>query len=291
MAPKTRGYIFALAALTIFSIQDGISKHLAGTYPPVFIAMVRYWAFGLFALALASRMRGGIAAAARTRRPWLQIARGLLLASQIVTTFVSFVIVGLARSQAIFSATPLIIALLSMPLLGEKVGWRRWTAICVGLLGVMLILKPQDEHLFDAKATVSLLASLLFALYVIATRLVSRSDSPTTSFFYTGVVGAIAMSIVGPFFWTSFHGWDWAWIATVCMTSIISHYLLIRAYDLLDATAVQPLTYIQLVYATIIGTVIFGESLTLGMVAGSLVVVCSGAFTVWREHKLASRKS
>jgi drug/metabolite transporter (DMT)-like permease len=291
MKSKSRGYIFVLLALTIFSMQDGISKHLAGAYPPVFVAMIRYWAFALFALLLTSRMRGGLAAAVRTKRPWLQAARGLLLASQIVATITSFVIVGLARSQAISCATPLIIALLSMPLLGEKVGWRRWTAICIGLGGVLLILKPQGEGFFELSTLLPLFAALLFALYVIATRLVSRYDSPTTSFFYTGIVGAAAISLIGPFYWTSLQGWDWGWMAIVCMTSITSHYFLIRAYDLLDASAVQPLTYIQLVYASIIGVTIFGEKLNANMMVGSVVVVAAGAFTVWREHALARQKA
>jgi drug/metabolite transporter (DMT)-like permease len=291
MNSRTRGYIFVLLALTIFSMQDGISKHLAGAYPPVFVAMIRYWAFALFAFLMTSRARGGFATAIHTKRPWLQVARGLLLASQIVTTITSFVIVGLARSQAISCATPLIIALLSMPLLGEQVGWRRWTAICVGLGGVMLILKPQGEGFFDVKALLPLFAALLFAFYVIATRLVSRTDSPTTSFFYTGIVGAIAMSLIGPFYWTWLQGWDWAWMAIVCITSVTSHYFLIRAYDLLDASAVQPLTYIQLVYASIIGVTVFGETLNINMVIGSIVVVAAGAFTVWREHTLARQKA
>ncbi|TCR92679.1 DMT family transporter [Rhizobium sp. BK376] len=291
MAAKTKGYVFVLMALTIFSAQDGISKHLAGAYPPVFVAMIRYWAFAAFALLLTARARGGFSSAIQSRKPWLQVARGLLLASQIVTTITSFVIVGLAHSQAISCATPLIIALLSMPLLGEQVGWRRWTAICVGLAGVLLILKPQGNGFFDVKALLPLFAALLFAFYVIATRLVSRYDSPSTSFFYTGIVGAVAMSLIGPFYWTWLQGWDWAWMAIVCATSITSHYFLIRAYDLLDASAVQPLTYIQLVYASIIGVTVFGETLNINMVIGSVIVVAAGAFTVWREHVVARGKA
>jgi drug/metabolite transporter (DMT)-like permease len=270
MAAKTKGYVFVLMALTIFSAQDGISKHLAGAYPPVFVAMIRYWAFAAFALLLTARARGGFSSAIQSKKPWLQVARGLLLASQIVTTITSFVIVGLAHSQAISCATPLIIALLA---------------------GVLLILKPQGEGFFDVKALLPLFAALLFAFYVIATRLVSRYDSPSTSFFYTGIVGAAAMSLIGPFYWTWLQGWDWAWMAIVCATSITSHYFLIRAYDLLDASAVQPLTYIQLVYASIIGVTVFGETLNINMVIGSVIVVAAGAFTVWREHVVARGKA
>ncbi len=290
MKSKSRGYIFVLLAITIFSIQDGISKHLGGVYPPVFVTMIRYWAFGLFTIVLAAKMRGGIIATARTRRPVLQVIRGLLLAAQVVVVISCFAVIGLAHSQAIFSATPILIALLAMPLLGERVGWRRWTAIGAGLVGVLLILKP-DSGFFDVTLLLAVLSCFLFAFYVIATRLVSRDDSSMTSFFYTGVVGAIAMTLVGPFYWTWMAPADWVWMALVCMTSISSHYFLIRAYDMLDAAAVQPLTYLQLVYASIIGVTIYGETLSLNTIIGSVIVVASGIFTIWREHVVARREA
>jgi len=289
MKSKTQGYIFVLLAITIFSIQDGISKHLGSAYAPVFVTMIRYWAFGLFTVLLASKMRGGILATARTKRPVLQVIRGLLLASQVVVVINCFAVIGLAHSQAIFSVTPILIALLSMPLLGERVGWRRWTAIGTGLAGVLLILKP-DGGFFDVKLLLAIFSCLLFAFYVIVTRLVSRDDSSMTSFFYTGVVGAVAMTLVGPFYWTWMSPGDWGWMALVCMTSISSHYFLIRAYDMLDAAAVQPLTYLQLVYASIIGVTIYGETLNLNTIVGSVIVVASGIFTIWREHVVGRRQ-
>ncbi|TCL67222.1 DMT family transporter [Rhizobium sp. BK251] len=290
MQSKTRGYLFALLAITIFSIQDGISKHLAGLYPPVFVAMIRYWAFAVFAILLASRMRGGLAVTARTKRPVLQAMRGILLAAQIVVAITSFTLVGLAHSQAIFAGTPLIIALLSMPILGERVGWRRWTAICVGLCGVLIILKPESGF-FDVDLLVPIFGCLLFAFYVISTRLVSRDDSAMTSFFYTGVIGAVAITLIGPFYWTWLSAPDWAWMALLCITGISSHYFLIRAYDILDAVVVQPLTYLQLVYASVMGLLIFGETLNLNMIIGSVIVVGAGMFTVWREHVVARRNA
>ncbi|MBO9096984.1 MULTISPECIES: DMT family transporter [unclassified Rhizobium] len=284
------GYIFTIVAITLFSIQDGISKHLAGAYPPFLVAMIRYWTFALFAIALAARSRGGLAVTVRTKRPWLQILRGLLLAAQIVIVIQSFAMVGLARSQAIFSSGPLIVALLSVPILGEKVGWRRWTAIFVGFLGVLLILKPESGF-FDVRFLVPLSSALLFSFYVIVTRLVSRQDTSMTSFFYTGVVGAIAMSCIGPFFWMPLTPHDWIWMGLLCLTGMSSHYCLIRAYDLLDAVVIQPLTYLQLVYAAIIGVVVFGEVLTANMVVGAAIVVGAGMFTVWRENVLAKRRA
>ncbi|MBP1887268.1 DMT family transporter [Sinorhizobium mexicanum] len=291
MKSRANGYVFALLAIVIFAIQDGISKHLGAIYPPVFVSMIRYWAFAAFATGLAARAPGGLKATIVTKKPALQLLRGVLLPAQIVIVITAFTIVGLAHSQAILAATPLFVALLSMPLLGERVGWRRWVAISAGLVGVLLILKPQ-QGTFDTSFLLPLSAAFMFAIYIITTRLVSRGgDSAMTSFFYTGSVGAVAISLVGPFFWTALSPTDWGWMLLLCITGTSSHYFLIRAYDMLDAVAVQPLTYLQLVFASIMGVTIFGETLTANMVLGSILVVAAGIFTVWREHVVARRKA
>ncbi|MBN8952540.1 MULTISPECIES: DMT family transporter [unclassified Rhizobium] len=286
MKSNSTGYVFTLLAISIFAIQDGISKHLVSAYPPLLVAMIRYWGFMLFAVAMAARAPGGLRSNVRTKRPALQIARGLLLAAQIVVVISSFVIVGLARSQAILSSGPLMVALLSIPILGEKVGWRRWLAISFGFVGVLLILKP-ESGIFDAKFLIPLFGALLFSLYVVLTRYVSREDGAMTSFFYTGVVGAVAMSCIGPFFWTTLAPHDWIFMGILCLTGVSSHYFLIRAYDMLDAVVIQPLTYLQLVFSAIIGVAIFGEKLSAPMILGALIVVAAGIFTIWREHALA----
>lgn len=290
MDSKRTGYLFTLLALLIFSLQDAISKHLGSAYPPVFIAMLRFWAFGAFAMVLGARGPGGLRAAAATKRPVLQILRGIILAFQIVVTITAFTTVGLAHSQAILASGPIFVALLSMPLLGERVGWRRWTAIGIGLCGVLVIVTPAGSS-FDISVLLPLLAALMFAVYVIATRLVSRDDAASTSFFYIGVVGAAAISLVGPFFWTNLAPADWFWMGLLCITGMSSHYFLIRAYDLLDASAVQPLTYLQVVLAAIIGVSVFGETLNLNMVVGSAIVVAAGIFTIWRESVVARRRA
>jgi drug/metabolite transporter (DMT)-like permease len=96
----------------------------------------------------------------------------------------------------------------------------------------------------------------------------------------------VTASLVGPFFWTDLQGWDKAWMGVLCITGMTGHYLVIRAYELLDASAAQPITYIGLVYASFFGVMIYGETLTWNIVVGSLIVVGAGLFTVWREYKL-----
>ncbi|PPJ45480.1 EamA/RhaT family transporter [Rhizobium sp. KAs_5_22] len=284
------GYAFAIIAFTIFSVQDAVSKHLGMAYPPVLVAMFRYWAFAIFAILFAMRARGGLRAAVATKRPVLQIARGLLLAVQIPIAITAFAKVGLAQSQAIFASGPLIVALLSVPILGEKVGWRRWTAIGVGLCGVLLILSPSGDQ-FSPLVILPISTAVIGALYGLMTRLVSRVDGPMTSFFYIGTVGAVALSIAGPFFWTEISAADWKWMILLCCTGIAGHYLLIKAYDNLDAVAVQPITYLQLVLASGIAVLVFGEVLRANMVIGAAIVVGAGLFTVWRENVLARRNA
>ncbi len=177
-----------------------------------------------------------------------------------------------------------------MPILGEKVGWRRWTAIGVGLCGVLLILSPSGDQ-FSPLVILPISTAVIGALYGLMTRLVSRVDGPMTSFFYIGTVGAVALSIAGPFFWTEISAADWKWMILLCCTGIAGHYLLIKAYDNLDAVAVQPITYLQLVLASGIAVLVFGEVLRANMVIGAAIVVGAGLFTVWRENVLARRNA
>jgi len=175
-----------------------------------------------------------------------------------------------------------------VPILGEKVGWRRWTAIVVGLCGVILILGPSTSG-FNVLVALPLVVALIGALYGLCTRLVSRVDGPTTSFFYIGVVGAVALTIAGPFFWTQISASDWKWMLLLCLTGITAHFLLIKAYDNLTAVAVQPISYLQLVLGSILAVSVFGETLRPNMIIGSVIVVGAGLFTVWRENVLARR--
>ena len=130
------------ATAFIFAVQDGISRHLAGEYNVLMIVMIRYWFFAAFVITVAARKAGSIRAAAKTSQPVLQISRGLLLAGEICIMVAGFVLLGLVESHAIFASYPLLVAAFSGPILGENVGWRRWVAIGIGFIGVLVILQP-----------------------------------------------------------------------------------------------------------------------------------------------------
>ena len=280
------GVLLMIATTFVFAVQDGISRHLASEYNVLMVVMVRYWFFAAFVTAIAYRKAGGIRAAARTEQPLLQILRGLILATEICVMIYAFTLLGLIESHAVFTSYPLLVAALSGPILGEVVGWRRWTAILIGFVGVLIILKP-GFGVFSPAAIVSLAAALLFALYGLLTRFASRKDTAATSFFWTGVSGSVMMTVIGASYWEPMISSDWIWMGTLCITGALGHWLLIKTYEAAEASAVQPFAYLQLVFVSFIGVLVFGESIELNVAIGAAVVVCAGLFTLWRARKAA----
>lgn len=283
-AQNTKLGIWLMVATTfVFAMQDGISRHLAGEYNVLMVVMIRYWFFAAFVMAVAARKAGGLRAAAATSQPGVQIFRGVLLATEICVMVLAFVMLGLVESHAIFTSYPLLVAALSGPILGEKVGWRRWTAIGVGFVGVLIILQP-GFRVFQIEALVPLASAFMFALYGLMTRYAARKDSAATSFFYTGTVGAVVMTIIGIWFWEPMQGTDWVWMAVLCVTGALGHWLLIKTYDVAEASAVQPFAYLQLVFAATLGITVFGESLEWNVAVGAVLVVSAGIFTLMRTR-------
>ena len=281
--PKLGISLMAVTML-IFAVQDGISQYLAREYNVFFIVMVRYWFFALFVVILCSKQPGGLRKAISTKQPFLQVFRGALLALEVIVMITSFTLLGLIESHAIFSIYPLLVAALSGPVLKEFVGWKRWSAIFIGFIGVMIILKPSN-NVFSLEAIIPLVAALMFALYSLLTRFAARQDTSMTSFFWTGIIGAVVMSIVGSGYWIALKPVDWAWLGLLCILACLAHYLLIKCYELSEASSLQPFAYLQLLFATIIGLWIFSEKLEVHVVMGALLVVLSGLFAIWRERQ------
>jgi drug/metabolite transporter (DMT)-like permease len=281
---NTRKGIWLMVITTfIFAMQDGLSRHLAGEYNVMMVVMVRYWFFAAFVIAMAARAPGGLRVASRSRYPMAQLFRGVLLASEICVMVLAFVLLGLVEAHALFACYPLLVAALSGPVLGERVGWRRWTAIGIGLVGVLVILQP-GVAVFSPEALVGLLAAAMFAVYALMTRWVSREDSAFVSLFWTGIGGAIAMTAAGIWFLEPMAVADWGLMAILCCTGVLGHYLLIRAYEVAEASAVQPFAYLQLVFASTLGIVAFDESLSANVALGAGIVVGAGLFTLWRQR-------
>ena len=277
------GILLMVATCLVFSVQDGISRHLAGEYNTLMVVMIRYWFFAAFVMTVSARLAGGLRKAAATRQPLLQGFRGVLLAAEICVMVYAFTLVGLIESLAVFTVYPLLVAALSGPVLGEYVGWRRWAAIGVGFAGVLIILQP-GVGVFDPAAAVPFCAALMFALYGLLTRYAAKKDGAATSFFWTGTVGAVVMTGAGLWAWEPMTALDWVWMGCLCLTGAGGHYLLIKCYEVAEASAVQPFAYLQFVFVSIIGLTVFGEVLRLNVALGAGLIVAAGLFALWRER-------
>lgn len=278
------GIMLMIATTFVFAMQDGISRHLAGEYNVFMVIMIRYWFFAAFVMSIAARKAGGLRAAAKTSQPVLQAFRAILLVTEICVMVLAFTILGLIESHAVFTCYPLLVAALSGPVLGEKVGWRRWAAIGVGFIGVLIILQP-GFGVFRVEAIVPLIAALMFALYGLLTRYAARKDTTATSFFWTGTVGSLAMTTVGVWFWEPMTGPDWGWMGLLCITGALGHWLLIKCYEVAEASAVQPFAYLQLVFVSVLGILVFSETIRTNVAIGAVLIVAAGLFTLWRERQ------
>lgn len=280
------GILLMIITTIVFASQDGLSKYLATEYNVYMVVMIRYWFFAAFVISMSSRRPGGIKRVAKTKSPILQIFRSLILVAEMCITILAFTLLGLAETHAIFASYPLIIAMLSGPILGEYVGWRRWLAISVGFIGILIILNP-GNGIFSPYALVPLAGAILFALYGLLTRYVGQYDNSSTSFFWTGVVGSIAMTVVGLNFWDPVSKSDWSIMLLLSASGVVGHYLLIKCYEVAEASAVQPFAYLQLIWASMIGIIIFGEQITTNVLIGACIIVGAGLFTLWRERKVS----
>lgn len=279
----SRGIWMMIAATFVFGVQDGLSRHLAEAYSVYLIVMIRYWFFAVFVVVLALRQTGGLRSAIATKVPGLQILRGLLLAAEVCVMVTGFVVLGLVESHAIFASYPLLITAMAWPMLKERPGWRRISAVAIGFVGVLVVLRP-GFGVVSLGAVFPLTAATMFAVYGVLTRMVSRHDSSTVSLFWTGTAGAVAMTCVGIWFWEPISPGNWIWMGLLCVTGVLGHWFLIIAYDLSEVSEVQPFAYFQLVFGAGIGVLVFREALEWPVVLGAAIIVSAGIFTIRRQR-------
>ncbi len=284
---NTNEVSFAIAlmifSILLLSIMDGISKYLSQHYNVIAINMFRYWFFGLLLIFFSFSKSERKIKVPLTKYKFLQIFRGTVLAIEMCFAHYCFLKIGLIETHAIFASCPLIVAILSLVILKEKFGWRRWIAILVGFLGILIILRP-GLKVFDPISLIALACSVAFALYQVLTRYVSQEDEPKTSFFYTGISGLIVLSIIGPFFLSKIEFIDIFFILMVCFLGAAGHFFMITAFKNAEASLLQPFVYLHLVFASIIGIFVFEEKIDLPIIIGSTIVILAGLYTFWRER-------
>lgn len=282
------GIWLMVATVLVFATQDGFSRHLAATYNVWMVVMIRFWFFAVFVTALAARAQGGLRQAVAARYLKVQIFRGVLLVLEICVSVLGFVAIGLVESHAVFACYPLLVAALSGPVLGEHVGWRRWTAIGIGFVGVLVVLSP-GAGVVSPLAVIPLAAAVMFALYALLTRYVARGDPPSVSFFWTGTAGAVVMTVIGLPHWQPMSGPDWGFMAALCLCGALGHFLLIKAFAVAEASAIQPFAYLQLVFSSAVGVVVFHDPIKPNVLAGAVIVAGAGLFTLLRARAVERR--
>ena len=277
-----KGILVLVLATLLFATQDAITKHLISSLPVAQLMFVRYFFFALFALFYASRKKG-LRQVFHSSWPKLQVLRGLLIAGEMALFAFTLRYLGIAEMHTIFACFPLIITVLSVPMLGEQVGWRRWLAVSIGFVGTVIIIQP-GSGVFSPFAMTALACAFMFAVYNIITRKVSRQDSLETSLLYFGVVGFVASLLVVPFYWQAMSNSEALWLLAISIISILSHLLLSRSLELAPAVILQPFNYFILVWAMIIGYSFYGEILETTTIMGASLVIGSGVYIARREY-------
>ena len=280
------GIWLMVAAVASFAAQDAFAKHLAGTYSTQMVIMIRYWVFAGFVILLALRRPEGPRAAVRSTRLPAHVLRSCLLVAEICLIVWGYTQIGLINSLAIFSVCPLLVVALSGPILGERISWQRWAAVGAGLVGVLVILRP-GTGVFSWAAILPLASASLFALYSVLTRLTTRDEPTFPAFFWPGVIGAVLMTAIGLPKLEPMLPQDMGFLAVYCGLSILSHWLLLKCYEQVEASRVQPYTYLQLVFVTGIGMAVYGEALELPVAIGSVIVVGAGLYALSLERRPA----
>lgn len=274
------GIVFMMAGIAMFANGEAAVKHLAAHYDVMQVVWARYTFHALLFLAIFSRM--GIVNQIRTRRPALQLGRSILLLMGTALFFTALRFLPLADAVAINFVSPLLVTAFSIPLLGERVGVRRWAAIVVGLAGVLIIIRPGSAAVHWA-AVLPLGTAVCYAFYQIMTRIASRTEDARTNLFWTSAVGAIVTSAIAPFVWTAPDGLGWLLMAATGLLFGFGHFLLIKGLEIAPASVLSPFMYTQIIWAMVLGLLVFGQfpdSFTFG---GAAIVIASGLYVWYRE--------
>ena len=275
------GILLMMLAMLCFAAMDAVSKHLAGLLSIPQIMWVRYILFTLLAVAVLKPAR--VRNVLRSGQPVLQAARGALLVVENSVFVLAFTYMPLADMHAIAAASPLIVVALSVPILGERVGLRRWLAVVAGFIGVLVIIRPGFQA-FGLPMLLGVAGAFLWGLYQVLVRLCARTDSSETTWLWSALVGLLLTSIAGPATWVWPDRLGWALLVLVAILGSGAHLALIRALTVAEAGSLQPYSYTMLLWAAIFGAVVFGDIPDAWTWVGAAIVMTSGLYAWHRER-------
>jgi drug/metabolite transporter (DMT)-like permease len=281
---RIKGIALMCAAVLCFTGIDTSAKYLNHYMDTLQVVWARYLgAFLIGCLLVNPLLKPELL---RTARPWLQLGRSALLLFSTVLNIYALRYLQLDETLSILFATPLLVAALSIPILGESIGPRRWAAIIVGFLGIMIITRPGFGNMHPA-ALLTVLGTVCYAVYSISTRILSTTDSSGTTLFYSSLFGAVVMTAILPFVWS----WPVGPLQIAVMVIMgtcgaLGHYLLILAHRLAPASILAPFIYTQIVWMVLSGYLVFGDLPTHWTLIGGAVVIASGLYLLYRERKM-----
>ena len=279
-----KAVIFSLLGWMFLPVMDGFAKYLSDDLPILQITWARYFftvAFTLPIMLLFYKKQ-----LVWSDKPKLQIFRGLILLSANICFFYAISIISLAKALTLAFVAPLIVTAFSPLLLGEKVGFRRWTAVAVGFIGSLVVIRPGFLELNPASLA-ALGTGFFYGFYLIITRKLSTSDNPLLTLLITGLVGAILVSFVVPFYWVKPTLIQWSLMAGIGIFACIGHLFLILSLKYADASKLAPLGYSEIIPNVIISYYFFSELPDNWTYLGLFIIILSGLYISRREYKLS----
>jgi drug/metabolite transporter (DMT)-like permease len=261
--------------------MDSVAKHLVQSYPPIQVIWARYLSQTVVSFVLLSPVLYHVL---KTKNFKLQLVRSALLFTATICFFTSLKTLKLAEVNAIFMVSPIFVTILSVLVLKETVGYRRWLGVAFGLIGALLIIGP-GTGVFSYVVILPIISALGYAGFVISTRYLSQDESPLTSFVYTALLGSIAASVLVVPSWTPIDSSDLFVFSVFGLLGAAGHFLLIHAYRASEASFLAPFNYIGIIYGSVWGFYFFDEVPSLITVLGGLIIVSSGVYIWLREQK------
>ncbi len=281
-AARLLGIGLMLIALLCFAFLDVIAKWLSPQIGPIPTTYARYLSSVILVMAVLNPWtQPGVLA---TRKPWMQWARSFLLFLSTILNFFALQHLQLTQTMSIMFMAPLLVALLSGPILGEWVGARRMAAIAVGFCGILLVTRPGYGGIHPA-ALFSVAGTFCYALYSILTRVLAAHDSSSTTMVYSGLAGLAVLTPFMPFYWQS-PPTAFGWAMTVCIGGFgaVGHWLLIQAHKRAPAPVLSPFIYSQMLWMILLGWLVFGDLPDSWTLAGAGIVIASGLYLLHRER-------
>ena len=272
---------FNLLAWVMLPIMDGFAKYLSADLPVLQITWARYFftvafTFPIMLLFYRNQLKW-------SDKPKLQIIRGLILLIANICFFYSISVISLAKALTLAFVAPLIVTAFSPMFLGEKVGFRRWSAVVIGFIGSLVVIRPGFVEI-NLASLAALGTGVMYGFYLIITRKLSTSDNPLLTLLLTGVVGAVIITCVMPFVWVQPTINQWSMMAAIGVFACIGHLFLILSLKYADASKLAPFSYFEIITNIIIGYYFFSDFPDNWTFLGLFIIVLSGIYISRREN-------